>query len=61
VAVVAVAARKLRKEVVYLLPDSQWAWVHLTWRPETDPRWPSTIMADTWTELVEELRVSDRA
>jgi hypothetical protein len=59
--VIAVAARKLRREIVYLLPDGRWAWVHLTWTTETDPRWPSTTIADSWEALVEELRDGGRA
>lgn len=60
VPVVAVAAR-LRKEILYLLPDGRWAWVHLTWRPEVDPRWPSATLADSWAALIEELRDGDRS
>lgn len=59
--VIAVAARKLRKEIVYRLPDGRWAWVHLTWTRETDPAWPSTVVAESWAALVEELRDGDRA
>lgn len=61
VAVVAVAVRKLRKEVLYLLSDGRWAWVHLTWRPEIGPRQPSARFADSWAALIEELRDGDRA
>lgn len=27
------------------------AWVHLTWTPETDPRWPSATLVDSWDAL----------
>lgn len=60
VPVVAVLSRKLRKEIVFLLPDGRWAWVHLTWTPENDPRWPSVTLVDSWSALVEELRDADR-
>lgn len=59
--VVAVAIREFRKEVVFRLPgDGLWAWVHLTWTSETDARWPSTVICETWMELVDELRESGR-
>lgn len=58
---VAVAVREFRKEVVFRLPDDgRWAWVHLTWTSETDPRWPSTVMCETWQDLIAELRDADR-
>jgi len=60
VPVKAVAARKLRKEIVYSLPDGRWAWVHLTWAPETDPGWPRTVLTESWAALVDELRDGDR-
>jgi hypothetical protein len=42
--------------VIFWLPEaSQWAWVHLTYRVEADPRWPSTFVADSWVAVVEEL------
>lgn len=55
VAVSAVAARKLRKEVVYRLPDGRWAWVHLTWRQETGSVHPRTEIRDSWSAIVDEL------
>lgn len=59
--VVAVAARRRRKDIVFALPDGRWAWVHLTWTPEADPRWPSAELVDTWDALLEELRATGRA
>ena len=56
----AVVARQLRKEIVFSLSDGRWAWVHLTWHTENDPRWPSVIITDTWSELVDELRDGNR-
>ncbi|MBT9254431.1 hypothetical protein KMZ32_01825 [Phycicoccus sp. MAQZ13P-2] len=55
VSVQAVAVRKLRKEVIYAVPDGRWVWVHLTWTKESDPRWPSTVIVPTWDELLAEL------
>jgi hypothetical protein len=52
----AVAARKLRREIVLSLSDGRWAWVHLTWHIASDPRWPSVVITDTWPQLVDELR-----
>lgn len=52
----AVAARKLRKEVLYWLPrDERWSVVHLTWSDDLGPGWPSTVICDSWREVVEEL------
>ncbi len=57
----AVAARKLRKEVLYWLPqEKRWSVVHLTWTREHDPRWPTTVLCDTWREVLEELGDRDR-
>ncbi len=52
----AVAVKRHLKEVVYWLPESgQWAWVHLTYAVETDPRWPSAVIASNLAEIVEEM------
>lgn len=58
--VLAVAVRRLRKEVVFSLPDRTWAWVHLTWSQESDPRWPSVAVCWSWSELVDLLRDMER-
>ena len=57
----AVAVRRLRKEVIYALPDGRWAWVHLTWTKENDPRWPSTVIVPSWDALLVEIQDADRA
>lgn len=52
----AVAVRRHLKETLFWLPEtSQWALVHLSWRAETDTRWPATVVADDWQALVAEL------
>ena len=52
----AVAIKRHRKDVVYWLPSkTQWAFVHLTGRHETDPRWPMVFLASQWEEIVAEL------
>ncbi len=52
----AVAVKRHLKDVILWLPDSsRWAWVHLTYKMESDPRWPSTVLVSDWPELVEEL------
>jgi hypothetical protein len=57
----AVAVRKLRKEVIYWLPASNtWAWVHLTWRVETEPAFPSNDILDHWDSAVTLLREASR-
>lgn len=52
----AVIAKRQRKDVVFRLPTSgRWAYVHLTYRVETDPHWPTTVIADNWAELAHQL------
>lgn len=54
------AVRKQLKDMLCWLPaEDRWAWVHLTWRVESDPRWPSVEFADTWKELVLLLKDAD--
>jgi hypothetical protein len=51
-----VAVKKLMKDVVLWLPDrEQWAAVHLTYNPETDPRWPTFTVADSWSDLLADI------
>jgi hypothetical protein len=58
----ALAARKLRKESIWWLPqDGAWAVVHLTWTAETDPQWPTTVVVQTWDEEVAEIADWGRA
>ena len=53
--------RVLLKELVGWVPDRRvWAWVHLTWTVETDPRWPATHLFPEWDFLIEALREADR-
>lgn len=57
VAVEAVAVKKLLKDLILWLPDSnEWAAVHLTSRTESDPQWPSTVVAVTWSGLLSEVQ-----
>jgi hypothetical protein len=59
--VVAVACRKLMKEVVYWLPGERlWAVVHLTWSIERGARWPTTETVGTWAEVVAVLSAKGR-
>lgn len=59
--VAAVAARRLRKEVIFkLTEENRWVWVHLTWRSETDPRWPSSVICDSWESLISEVTDAGR-
>ncbi len=56
VTVEAVAVKKLLKDVVLWLPETgQWAGVHLTYRQESDCRWPYTTVAPTWQDLLAEI------
>ena len=51
-----VAVKRHLKDVIYWLPsEQQWAWVHLTGQVETDPLWPSTLLASDWERLVAQL------
>ncbi len=55
VTVQVVAVKKLMKDVVLWLPESgQWAWVHLTYRQETDPQFPWCSVYATWQEVLED-------
>ena len=57
-----VAVRNLRKEVIYWLPATKrWAWVHLTWTPETLAHVPSTFVCESWAGLLIELADAGRA
>ena len=56
VTVEAVAVKKLLKDVILWLPETeQWAAVHLTYKPGSDHRWPSTTVAPTWRALLAEI------
>jgi len=56
VAMEAVAVKKLLKDVVLWLPETeQWAAVHLTYKHESDLRWPLTTIAPTWDDLLAEI------
>jgi hypothetical protein len=56
-AVEPLAIRQHLKELICWLPEREaWAWVHLTGRAESDPRWPSTELTSDWGELVDMLR-----
>ena len=52
----AVAVKRMLKDVIFYLPvEKSWAVVHLTGRPESSPRWPSTTVVTTWAAVIEEL------
>ncbi|MEV4184221.1 hypothetical protein AB0J28_22620 [Streptosporangium canum] len=43
-------------DVLFTLLDRQsWAIVHLTWRRETNPSWPSCDVMENWSEVIEEM------
>lgn len=54
--VTAVAARVDRDDVLFEVVGSEMplAVVHMTWRKETDPRWPSTKLFRSWEHWVQE-------
>jgi hypothetical protein len=54
--VIALAARIDRDDVLFEVPGSETplAVVHLTWRKERDPRWPSTKLFRSWDHWVQE-------
>ncbi len=57
ISVQAVAVRRHLNDVIFWLPlTSEWALIHLTYRQETDPRWPLPTVVKGWTDLVDELR-----
>ena len=52
-ALTAFSVRRLRKEVIFWLPERhEWAVVHLTWRAETDDRWPTAELCPTWEGVI---------
>jgi len=56
VTVEAIAVRRHPKDVLFWLPqEREWAWVHLTYRSEKDPRWPSTFIAADIQSVIAEL------
>ena len=57
-----VAIRRHRKDLICWLPETDsLAWVHLTGKAETDPRWPTTEVVSTWPYLMARLQEADRA
>lgn len=54
--VAAVATRIDRDDVLFELAggDMPLAVVHMTWRKETDPRWPNTKLFRNWEQWVRE-------
>jgi hypothetical protein len=54
--VTAVAARIDRDDVLFEVVggETPLAVVHMTWRKETDPRWPSTKLFRSWEHWVQE-------
>ena len=60
-ALTAFSVRRLRKEVIFWLPERhEWAVVHLTWRAETDDRWPTAELCPTWEGVISFLADSAR-
>jgi hypothetical protein len=54
-AAVAVCVKRHRKDAIFWLPErGEWAWVHLTYAVEADPRWPRTVLAHDWHSIVAE-------
>lgn len=52
----AVAVKRHLKDVIFWLPETEhWAFVHLTYRHERDPRWPDALIAEHLDQIVEEL------
>lgn len=48
-----VAVRMLMKDLVLWLPELRlWAWVHQTYKQETDPRFPSCGLYANWQDLL---------
>lgn len=52
----AVATRRDQDEVLFELEGgtARLAVVHMTWKKETDPRWPATDLFDSWDQWVRE-------
>jgi hypothetical protein len=51
-----IAKRVQRDDTIWWLPHRlEWALVHLTYRVETDARWPATSTFRTWEGLLADL------
>ena len=48
--VTALGRRRLRDDVLFKLGDNRFAQVHLTYKEETDPRWPWTDVFQTFED-----------
>jgi hypothetical protein len=57
----AVAARTDRDDVLFEVigVEKPLALVHMTWRKETDPRWPQTRLFRNWQQWIEEAMLPD--
>ena len=50
-----VAVRRHQKDLILWLPTKhEWAWIHLTYSVETDPRFPWFTAYHAWNLLVED-------
>lgn len=48
IAATVIGRRQSRDDFLFLLQDGRLAQVHLTWRAETDPRWPAAQIFDSF-------------
>ena len=54
-----IARRRDRDDFLVRLDEGQVAMVHLTWRQETDPYWPSTTLYQSLSEWRDEVMMPD--
>lgn len=48
-----VVRRQSRDDTIWWLPHRrEWAWVHLTFKEESDPKWPATRTFAAWDDLL---------
>jgi hypothetical protein len=57
-----IARRLDRDDVLFEATDAPYAYtiVHLTWRMETDPKWPTTVVFDSWDQVLVRIEADAR-
>ena len=51
----AVATADWSDDALFALEDGRWALVHLTWKTETDPGWPATMLYPDYESVMKQL------
>lgn len=57
----AVATADWSDDALFELEDGRWALVHLTWKTETDPKWPATAIYPDFEAVLKQLHAEFEA